>query len=72
MSKTLELIFTTSEGKNASISIADPKEPVDINEVKQAMDAITSANIFMTGSGDLAARKGARLIDRSVEEYEFN
>ncbi|MBM7693087.1 hypothetical protein JOC77_002526 [Peribacillus deserti] len=72
MAKTLELVFITADGKNSKISVEDPQEPVDVNAVKQAMDSILAANIFMTSSGDLTAKKNARVIDRTVEEYEMS
>ncbi|PLT28585.1 DUF2922 domain-containing protein [Peribacillus deserti] len=71
MAKTLELVFITADGKNSKISVEDPKEPVDVAAVKQAMDSILAANIFMTSSGDLTAKKNARIIDRTVQEYEL-
>jgi hypothetical protein len=70
MAKTLELIFVTQGGKMASITIEEPKEPVDVNAVKQAMDVILAANVFSSPSGDFISRKGARVVDRNVNEYE--
>ncbi|WP_409291928.1 DUF2922 domain-containing protein [Peribacillus sp. SCS-37] len=71
MAKTLELIFLTAEGKESRINIEDPREPADVNAVKRAMDSVVAANIFMTNSGDLAGKKSARIIDRSVQEFEL-
>ncbi|RFU61518.1 DUF2922 domain-containing protein [Bacillus sp. V59.32b] len=70
MAKTLELIFVTQEGKTASISIEEPQEPVDVNAVKAAMDAIVAANVFSSPSGDFVGKKGARIVERNVSEYE--
>ncbi|WP_409305165.1 DUF2922 domain-containing protein [Peribacillus sp. SCS-155] len=71
MAKTLELIFATREGKTASLSIEDPKEPVDKAQVAQAMDQIIAANVFTSSSGDYIGKKGARLVERNVSEYEI-
>ncbi|MDQ7862841.1 DUF2922 domain-containing protein [Peribacillus frigoritolerans] len=38
MAKVLELIFVTEEGKSATISLDNPKEPVEVNTVKLAME----------------------------------
>ena len=38
--KTLELIFLTSEGKTVRLSLDAPKEPIDSEEVKDAMQSI--------------------------------
>lgn len=71
MAKVLELLFTNQEGKTAKISIDNPKEPVDLVQVKAAMTAIISANVFMTNGGGFVSSKGARLVDRNVSEYEI-
>ncbi|PLT34422.1 DUF2922 domain-containing protein [Bacillus sp. V5-8f] len=71
MAKTLELIFVTEEGKTASISIEDPIEPININVVKQSMDTILAANVFTSPSGDFVGKKGARVVERNVNEYEL-
>ncbi|RFU63516.1 DUF2922 domain-containing protein [Peribacillus glennii] len=70
MAKTLELLFVTEEGKTSSISIEDPIEPVDINAVKQAMDTIIAANVFTSASGDFVGKKGVRVVERNVNEYD--
>lgn len=69
MAKTLELQFTTELGKTASLSVENPKEPIDEEVVKLSMAQIIASNIFTTGSGRLAAAKGARMIDRNVTGY---
>jgi hypothetical protein len=71
MAKTLELVFATKEGKTASLSIEDPKEPVDTNQIKLAMDQIIAANVFTSSSGEYVGKKGARVVERNVNEYEI-
>jgi hypothetical protein len=46
MAKTLELHFSTEFGKTASLSIENPKEPVDEAVVKQSMAQIIASEIF--------------------------
>ena len=70
MAKVLEMIFVTEEGKTASISIDNPKEPVDGILVKQAMDQIIAGNIFVASSGDFVSIKGARLVERNAWDVE--
>lgn len=72
MAKVLELQFTTQQGKTASISIDSPKEPVNMVQVNAAMDRLITANIFQTSSGDFISKKGARVVERNVEEYKVN
>lgn len=72
MAKTLELLFLTEAGKSATISISDPIEPVDVNKVKTAMDDVVASNVFTTTTGSFISAKGARIVERNVNEYELN
>ena len=72
MAKTLELLFLTEGGKSATLSVADPIEPVDVERVKTAMDAVIASNVFTTASGSFISIKGARVVERNVSEYEVN
>ncbi|MEH7307867.1 DUF2922 domain-containing protein [Neobacillus drentensis] len=71
MAKNLELHFSTELGKTASLSIENPKEPIDEAVVKQSMAEIITSGIFTTTSGKFVAAKGARVVDRNVTEYEL-
>ncbi|WP_078543524.1 DUF2922 domain-containing protein [Litchfieldia alkalitelluris] len=68
MAKTLEMSFSTVDGKTAKVSIDNPIEPVDPVAVAAAMDAIVAANVFYTAGGDFAGRVGARVIERNVAD----
>ena len=70
MAKALEMIFVTEEGKSSTISVDNPKEPVDVNQVKQAMQQIIAQNVFITSSGDFVSIKGVRVVERNVEDVE--
>ncbi|WP_203363010.1 DUF2922 domain-containing protein [Bacillus sp. REN10] len=72
MAKTLQLQFTTDLGKTASLTIDDPKEPIDPALVKQSMEAIIAANVFNSTSGKFAAAKDANLVDRTVTNLAIN
>ena len=69
--KTLELAFTTENGKTATVSIDMPKEPVDVEAVKEAMDTIIAQEAITSANGKLTAKKYVRLVERAVEEYEL-
>jgi len=71
MAKTLELQFGTELGKTARLSIDNPKEPIDEEVVKLSMAQIIGAEIFTTSSGKFVSAKGARVVDRSVVDYEL-
>jgi len=71
MAKMLELQFGTELGKTARISVDSPKEPIDEEVVKLSMAQIIASEVFTTASGKFVAAKGARVIDRSVTDYEL-
>lgn len=72
MAKTLEMRFKNEEGKNATISVDEPIEPVDPAAVSAAMDAILASNAFFTNGGDLVSKVDARVVERNVEEVELD
>ncbi len=71
MAKRLELQFLNEENKTVTIALEAPIEPVDPALVNQAMDEIIAQNAFISSGGDLVAKKGARLVERNVEEIEL-
>jgi hypothetical protein len=71
MAKTLELQFGTELGKTARLSVDNPKEPIDEEVVKLSMAQIIASEIFTTSSGKFVVAKGARVVDRSVTDYEL-
>ncbi|WP_144550458.1 DUF2922 domain-containing protein [Bacillus sp. X1(2014)] len=71
MAKTLELQFATELGKTARVTIENPKEPIDEEVVKLSMGQIIASEVFTTSSGKFVSSKGARVVDRSVTDYEL-
>ncbi|WP_285767213.1 DUF2922 domain-containing protein [Peribacillus sp. SI8-4] len=72
MAKMLEMIFETEEGKAATIAVENPKNPVQVNTVKQAMEQVIAGNVFLSASGGFVGVKGARLVERNVEDLELD
>ncbi|WP_053366354.1 DUF2922 domain-containing protein [Bacillus sp. FJAT-27245] len=71
MAKSLELSFMTEAGKVSRLTIDNPKEPIDPAVVKQSMENIIAAGIFITPNGNYTAVEGARVIERNVTDYEI-
>ncbi|CAH2714077.1 hypothetical protein BACCIP111895_01231 [Neobacillus rhizosphaerae] len=71
MAKTLELQFSTEFGKTARLSLDNPKEPIDEEVVKLAMEQIIATDVFTTASGKFVAAKGVKVIERNVTDYEL-
>jgi len=71
--KVLELNFMTSGGKTAKISIDEPLEPVNTEQVKAAMQSIIEAGVFIDSDGNsYEEMKAARLVERTVTEYSLD
>lgn len=68
MTKTLEMLFENAAGKNSKISVKDPRDDIEAEEVQTAMDTIISKNIFDTSGGDILTSRGARIITKEVTE----
>ena len=68
ITKTLELIFQTTEGKTAKITLAEPVEPLDPATVQQVMDLVVAKNIFQFSSGELVSAVDARLVEKTVTD----
>ncbi|WP_017728275.1 DUF2922 domain-containing protein [Halalkalibacterium ligniniphilum] len=71
MSKQLELLFENEDGRQVTISLESPIEPVDPIAVKNVMDNMLSTNAFTTAGGDFVSIRGARIVERNVEEIEL-
>ena len=66
MNKTLQLVFSTEEGRTVSMSLSDPVEPVDAQDVEDAMDLIIAKDIFETSSGIITGKVRANLVARET------
>ncbi|PYZ93585.1 hypothetical protein CR194_10500 [Salipaludibacillus keqinensis] len=67
MSKRLELLFLNETGGSVTIGIDDPIEPVDSFAVAAAMNTIIEQSALSTSGGSLVEKRGARLVERTVE-----
>ncbi|HHV07315.1 MAG TPA: DUF2922 domain-containing protein [Firmicutes bacterium] len=71
MEKTLVMVFKNAEGRNASFSLAAPREDLTGQEVAQTMQELIDRNIFVTSGGELAEIGSARIVSREVTELEL-
>lgn len=70
MAKTLELIFETAANKAVTLSVDEPRADLTAQELFTGMQAIVDQNIFEIGGSPLALAKGARVVERTIVEYE--
>ena len=61
MEKTLELVFTKSDGAKKTLSIADPREDVTLADAKAAADKIIATNVLTSGGVALTELVEARI-----------
>lgn len=71
MARTLELIFGNMEGRTVRLTLESPIEPVDPQQISQVMDQIIDKNVFDSSGGDLVEKRGACIVERSVEVIEL-
>ena len=67
MSATLQMIFSNTEGRNNTISVADPNPELTSVEVEAVMDSIITKNAFITSGGDLVGKVRAQVVTRTVD-----
>ncbi|MCM3745116.1 DUF2922 domain-containing protein [Sporosarcina luteola] len=68
MAKTLQLNFTTAAGKQTSLTVDEPKAGLTPAEVEAAMQEIINSQVFEVDGSYLATVKGARIIERNVDD----
>lgn len=69
--KRLELIFVNTEGRNVTLSLDEPIEPVDATAVSEVMDEVLTQGVFTSPGGELIAKKAARIVERNVTDIEI-
>lgn len=70
--KKLELQFENTDGKTVTHSLTNIIEPVNAEAVNEAMDQVIAHDVFTSTGGSLVKKKGARVVDRQVEDIEIN
>jgi hypothetical protein len=71
MTKKIELIFKNLEGRNVTLSLDDPIEPVNPVQVSQVMDQVIAQGAFISTGGPLVSKYAARVVERSVDDIEL-
>lgn len=69
--KVLELKFKNEEDRVVTLTLDAPIEPVDPEQVRQAMDDILSTQAFSSGGGQLIEKHSARIVERYVEDITW-
>ncbi|EGO65239.1 DUF2922 domain-containing protein [Acetonema longum] len=66
MNRTLEMVFRAANGREVTISLADPLENLTLAGVTAVMADIIARNIFITTGGELRDIMDARIRTRET------
>ncbi|MCH1961159.1 MULTISPECIES: DUF2922 domain-containing protein [Romboutsia] len=69
--KKLVMTFKTSNGKNISLSVDDPRENLTESEIKSAMTLVLSKGVFVVNGEELAALVDAKVVQTDTTEYDL-
>lgn len=67
----LELGFIDNDSKKFRISVDDPKDDLDREDLETAMNSLVEHNIFNSNGEDLVEIDRARIITTSIQQIEF-
>jgi len=71
VTKTLEMVFKSSDDKSVRISIDNARGDLTPAEVKAVMDKIIAESIFNPGNAQLVIADSAAVVTVSTEELEL-
>ena len=69
--KKLVMTFKTSNGKNFSLSVDDPRENLTESEIKSAMTLVLSKGVFVVNGEELAALVDAKVVQTDTTEFDL-
>ncbi|SFL92221.1 DUF2922 domain-containing protein [Salibacterium qingdaonense] len=67
MTKRIELRFSNEDGRNVTVAVDSPVDPVDPQAVEAAMDAVLNEDVFYSSGGSITAKRDARIVERTVD-----
>ena len=69
--KKLVMVFKNTLGNSFSITVEDPKENLEEQEIIDAMNLIKTKNIFQPKGYDIAECVSAKVVDSTITEYNL-
>lgn len=63
---TLQLVFRNQEGRTVTISLNEPLEELEAQDIETVMDLIIEKNVFESAGGELIDKVAARIVAREV------
>ncbi|WP_318617286.1 DUF2922 domain-containing protein [Sporosarcina sp. YIM B06819] len=68
MAKVLQLNFSTAAGKKVMLTVDEPRADLTASAVENAMQEIIASGVFVVEGSPLETSKGARIVERNVNE----
>ena len=69
--KKLIMTFKNTLGNSFSITIDDPREDLEEQDIVEAMNLIKTKNIFQSKGYDIAECISAKVVDSTTTEYDL-
>ena len=69
--KKLVMTFKSSDDKKGSITVDNPREDLEENEIKEAMDTIIEKDIFSPNGGSLVSIVCAKVVQTDTTDYDL-
>ena len=71
MTSTLYMTFKNALGNSCTISIDDPREDLEEQEIVDFMNLVIQKNIFSPKGYDLANQVSAKIVNANTTEYDL-
>ena len=71
LNKKLVMTFKSSDDKKVSITVDNPREDLEENEIKEAMDTIIEKDIFSPNGGSLVSIVCAKVVQTDTTDYDL-
>ena len=71
ITKKLVMTFKSSDDKKVSITVDNPREDLEENEIKEAMDTIIEKDIFSPNGGSLVSIVCAKVVQTDTTDYDL-
>lgn len=69
--KKLLMTFKTTDDKNVSISVDNPREDITEEEISNAMTIILNKDIFFPNGSTLVSLVGAKIVETGTTEFDL-
>ena len=69
--KKLVMTFKSSDDKKVSITVDNPREDLEENEIKEAMDTIIEKDIFSPNGESLVSIVCAKVVQTDTTDYDL-